>query len=73
MTPSQLLRKRRNTVNPALTGTPAGWLTRQYRKACRDQAYPDIGPMLELKSTFNAAEPMRVTAADYGDTGRWWL
>jgi hypothetical protein len=32
-----------------------------------------VYPMIKLKSLMDAGEPMRVTAADYGDPLRRWL
>jgi len=77
MPPDRLLRKRTNTVNTRLTPTPADWLLAGYEKTnnrdCDQRKSVAVQPLFTLKSVFDAGDPMRVTASDYGDKHRWWL
>ena len=77
MPANQLLRKRTTTVKTRPAPTPAGWLLARYEKTknhARDQRKSvAVQPLFTLKSVFDAGDPMRVTASDYGDKHRWWL
>jgi hypothetical protein len=71
MSPDRLPRRRTNTVKTRLT--PDGWLLARYEKRKNQRKSVAVPPLFTLKSVFDAGESMRVTASDYGDTGRWWL
>jgi hypothetical protein len=66
---------RKITVKKPLT--PGGWLLARYERG--RQADPgrrksvSVQPLFTLKSVMDSGGFMRVTAADYADTGRWWL
>jgi hypothetical protein len=68
-------RQRTTTVKTRLA--PGGWLLARYEKTknrARDQRQSvAVQPLFTLKSVFDAGDPMRITASDYGDTLRWWL
>ena len=64
-------RQSTNTVNTRLT--PDGWLLAWYEKRKNQRKSIAVQPLFTLKSVFDAGDPMRVTASDYGDTRRWWL
>jgi hypothetical protein len=77
MPASTLPHLRKVTVKKPLTATPGGWLLAHYE---RDRhADPgrrgsvSVQPLFTLKSLMDPGGFMRVTAADYADTGRWWL
>jgi len=75
MLTNQMLSVRKNTVKKPLT--PGGWLLARYERG--RQADPgrresvSVQPLFTLKSLMDPGGFMRVTAADYADTGRWWL
>ena len=77
MPASQLLHLRKNTVNKGLTSTPGGWLLARYETG--SQLHPghresvSVQPLFTPKSLMDPGGFMHVTAADYADTGRWWL
>jgi hypothetical protein len=69
-------RSRKNTVKRRLT--PAGWLLARYDATgpgglALIKCLASVQPMFTLKSVHDHGEPMRVTASDYADPGRWWL
>jgi len=65
------------TINTRLAPSPADWLAARYEKrknrACDQRKAVAVQPLFTLKSVFDAGDPMRVTASDYGDKHRWWL
>ena len=73
MPANRLSPQRTNTVNTRLRATPAGWLLARYEQRKNQRKSVAVQPLFTLKSVFDAGESMRVTASDYGDTGRWWL
>jgi len=66
-------RQRKTTVNTRLAATPADWLLVWYEKRKNQRKSIAVQPLFTLKSVFDAGDPVRVTASDYGDTLRWWL
>ena len=77
MRANRLLHLRKTTVKKPLTPTPGDWLLARYEKgrevdAGRRESVP-VQPLFTLKSVMDPGGFMRVTAADYSDTGRWWL
>jgi hypothetical protein len=77
MPANQLLRLRKNTVKKGLTSTPGGWLLARYETGSQldpgRRESVSVQPLFTLKPVMDAGQAMRVTAADYADTGRWWL
>jgi hypothetical protein len=77
MLANRLFRTCKNTVKKRLTSSPGDWLLARYEKGreadagCRESV--PAQPLFTLKSMMDPDGFMRVTAADYGDTGRWWL
>ena len=75
MLDNRLPHLRKITVKKPLT--PGGWLLARYERArkadpgCRESV--SVQPLFTLKSVMDPGGFMRVTAADYADTGRWWL
>ena len=73
MPANQLPGHRKNTVSTRLRATPADWLLAWYEQRKNQRKSVAVQPLFTLKSVFDAGDPMRVTASDYGDKHRWWL
>ena len=68
-------------------GAPARWLIAEFEATDLEDYETDtlteavlgprcsvyVQPLFTLKSVMEAGAFMRVTASDYGDSGRWWL
>lgn len=77
MPTNQLSHPRKITVKKRLTLTPGDWLLARYEQGSKadpgQRESVSVRPLFTLKSVMDPGGCMRVTAADYADTGRWWL